>query len=142
MEKGYNMAFGHTPESHDEVLSEINVTPFVDVMLVLLVILILAVPVITHTARLELPQAQTLRDNDGINIVTISVTRDGILFWEDEALEETVLEERLQSFALQDGQPEIRIRGDRQAEYGHIARVMATAQRAGIKKVGFITQPD
>lgn len=136
------MAFGHTPENHDEVLSEINVTPFVDVMLVLLVILILAVPVITHTIRLDLPQAQTLRDSGGIHTITVSVTRDGVLFWEKEMLEEAVLEKRFQSLALQEEQPEIHIRGDRQAEYGHIARVMAAAQRAGIKKVGFITRPD
>lgn len=136
------MAFGHTPENHDEVLSEINVTPFVDVMLVLLVILILAVPVITYTVRLDLPQAQTLRDSGGIHTITVSVTRDGVLFWENEVLEEAILEKRFQSLALQEEQPEIHIRGDRQAEYGHIARVMAAAQRAGIKKVGFITRPD
>lgn len=136
------MAFGHTPENHDEVLSEINVTPFVDVMLVLLVVLMLAVPLITHTVRLDLPQAQTLHGSDGINTVTISITRDGSLFWEGEALEEAILEKRLQSLALQEAQPEIHIRGDKQAEYGHIARVMAAAQRAGIQKVGFITQPD
>ncbi|MCM1129025.1 MAG: biopolymer transporter ExbD [Alistipes senegalensis] len=137
------MAFGYRPpENHDEVLSEINVTPFVDVMLVLLIILILAVPVISHTVKLDLPQAQTLPDKDATNAITIAITRDGTLFWEEEMLGEKVLEKRLQSLAQQDAQPEIRIRGDRQAEYGHIVRVMATAQRAGIRKVGFMTQPD
>lgn len=136
------MAFGRAPENHDEVLSEINVTPFVDVMLVLLVVLILAVPVLTHAVKLDLPQAQAQPDSSQTDAITIAVTRDGILFWEDEALSEEIVEKRLQSLAQQKIQPEIRIRGDRQAEYGHIVRVMVAAQRAGIRKVGFITQPD
>lgn len=136
------MAFGRAPENHDEVLSEINVTPFVDVMLVLLVVLILAVPVLTHAVKLDLPQAQAQPDSSQTDAITIAVTRDGVLFWEDEALPEEIFEKRLQSLAQQKIQPEIRIRGDRQAEYGHIVRVMAAAQRAGIRKVGFITQPD
>ncbi|MCM1512394.1 MAG: biopolymer transporter ExbD [Oxalobacter formigenes] len=137
------MAFGyHPPENHDEALSEINVTPFVDVMLVLLIILILAVPVFTRTVKLDLPQAQTLPDNDKTDVVTIAINRDGMLFWEKEILDEKVLEERFQSLVKQNEQPEIRIHGDRQAEYGHIVRVMAAAQRAGIQKVGFITKPD
>ena len=136
------MAFGRTLENHDEVLSEINVTPFVDVMLVLLVILIFAVPVLTHTVKLDLPHEETLRDNSGGKSITVAVTRDGTLFWEDERLDETTLKERFQAIARQDTQPEIRIRGDRQAKYGHIVRIMAAAQRAGIPKVGFMTQPD
>lgn len=136
------MAFGRAPENHDEVLSEINVTPFVDVMLVLLVVLILAVPVLTHAVKLDLPQAKAQPDSSQTDAITIAVTRDGVLFWEDEALPEEIFEKRLQSLAQQKIQPEIRIRGDRQAEYGHIVRVMAAAQRAGIRKVGFITQPD
>ena len=136
------MAFGRAPENHDEVLSEINVTPFVDVMLVLLVVLILAVPVLTHAVKLDLPQAQAQPDSSQTDAITIVVTRDGILFWENDALPEEIFEKRLQSLAQQKIQPEIRIRGDRQAEYGHIIRVMAAAQRAGIRKVGFITRPD
>lgn len=136
------MAFGRAPENHDEILSEINVTPFVDVMLVLLVVLILAVPVLTHAVKLDLPQAQAQPDSSQTDAITIAVTCDGTLFWEDEALPEEIFEKRLRFLAQQKIQPEIRIRGDRQAEYGHIVRVMAAAQRAGIRKVGFITQPD
>lgn len=136
------MAFGGGLESEDEVLSEINVTPLVDVMLVLLIIFILTVPVLTHTVTLDLPPAQNLPNRIEPGTVTVSITRDGGILWDGETLSEAELEARLQSAAMQQPQPEIQIRGDRRAEYGNVVRAMAAAQRAGITKLGFITRPD
>ena len=136
------MAFGSVPENEDEVLSEINVTPFVDVMLVLLVIFILTVPILTHTVTLNLPQAQNQPNRVEPDTVTISVAKDGDIFWDGELLTEIALEARLASVASQIVQPEIQIRGDQHAKYGDVVRIMAVAQRSGIRKLGFITRPD
>lgn len=136
------MAFGGGLDNEDEVLSEINVTPLVDVMLVLLIIFILTVPVLTHTVALELPKAQNQPSRTETGMVTIAVARDGAILWDGEPLTEDELDARLLSVASQEEQPDIQIRGDRHAEYGNVVKAMAAAQRAGIKKLGFITKPD
>ncbi len=136
------MAFGGGLENDDEVMSEINVTPLVDVMLVLLIIFILTVPVLTHTVTLALPQAQNQPNVIEPATITLAIAKDGTVFWEGEPLTETALEARLQSLAAQDDPPDIQIRGDTQAEYGRVVKTMAAAQRAGIKRLGFITKPD
>ena len=136
------MAFGGGLENEDEVMSEINVTPMVDVMLVLLIIFILTVPVLTHTVTLELPRAQNQPNLIEPGTVTIAIARDGTISWDGETLSEATLDARLLSLAGKESQPEIQIRGDAHAEYGSVVRAMAAAQRAGIKKLGFITKPD
>lgn len=136
------MAFGGGLENDDEVLSEINVTPLVDVMLVLLIIFILTVPVLTHTVTLELPQAYNIPNKIDAGTITLSVEKEGTILWDGEQLSEEQFEMRLQAVAKQKPQPEIQIRGDRQTEYGNVVKAMAAAQRAGIEKLGFITQPD
>ncbi|WAW10275.1 biopolymer transporter ExbD [Oxalobacter vibrioformis] len=136
------MAFGGGLENDDEVMSEINVTPLVDVMLVLLIIFILTVPVLTHTVTLELPQAQNQPNVIELSTVTIAIAKDGTILWDGEALTEAALDARLEALAAQEDQPEIQIRGDTHAEYGSVVKAMAAAQRAGIKKLGFITKPD
>jgi biopolymer transport protein ExbD len=123
-------------------MSEINMTPLVDVMLVLLIIFIIAIPVLTNAVKLDLPRTAATPDEIKPERVTLSVTVDGSVHWNDVALQEHELQVRLGQAAAQQPQPEIAIRGDRKADYEHVIRVMAAAQRAGIAKLGFVTEPD
>lgn len=122
-------------------MSEINMTPLVDVMLVLLIIFIITVPVITHSVKVDLPQASQQPTEVKPDVVTLTVQRDGSLMWNDEELTFENLELRLQAVAQQDKQPELRIQGDKAVEYEKVVQVMAAAQRAGVEKLGFMTEP-
>lgn len=122
-------------------MSEINMTPLVDVMLVLLIIFIITVPVITHSVKVDLPQASQQPTEVKPDVVTLTVQRDGSLMWNDEALTFENLELRLQAVAQQEKQPELRIQGDKAVEYEKVVQVMAAAQRSGIEKLGFMTEP-
>ncbi|WP_334119718.1 ExbD/TolR family protein [Limnobacter sp.] len=122
-------------------MSEINMTPLVDVMLVLLIIFIITVPVITHSVKVDLPQASQQPTEVKPDVVTLTVQRDGSLMWNDEELTFKNLELRLQAVAQQEKQPELRIQGDKAVEYEKVVQVMAAAQRAGVEKLGFMTEP-
>ena len=122
-------------------MSEINMTPLVDVMLVLLIIFIITVPVITHSVKVDLPQASQQPTEVKPDVVMLTVQRDGSLQWNDETLSLPDLTLRLEATARQAKQPELRIQGDRSAEYEKVVQVMAAAQRAGIEKLGFVTEP-
>lgn len=135
------MAFGTGSNDENEVMSEINMTPLVDVMLVLLIIFIITVPVLTHSVKLDLPQAQNSPNLVKPETVTISITADGAIHWNKLPLDETALNERLRAAAQRQPQPEIHIRGDRQVQYENVIKAMAAAQRVGIHKLGFITDP-
>ncbi|MBK4737160.1 ExbD/TolR family protein [Noviherbaspirillum pedocola] len=135
------MAFGGGLDDGDDVVSEINMTPLVDVMLVLLIIFIITVPVLTNSVRLDLPRAQSAINDVKPQTVTISITADGAAHWNEEAVDEAELERRLTAAAARTPQPEIQLRGDRKAAYEHVIRAMAAAQRAGIEKLGFVTEP-
>jgi len=136
------MAFGGGLDDKDDIVSEINMTPLVDVMLVLLIIFIITVPVLTHSVRLDLPRAQNTPNAAQPQAVTISVTADGTVYWNETALDEGTLESMLREAATQTPQPEILIRGDRQVAYENVARIMAAVQRNGILKLGFVTKPN
>ncbi|MCQ8896694.1 biopolymer transporter ExbD [Limnobacter humi] len=125
----------------DDEISEINMTPLVDVMLVLLIIFMITVPVITHSVKVDLPQASQQPTDIKPEVVTLTVKKDGALLWNDDALDLPALEGRLKAAAAQTTQPELRIQGDRHVEYEKVVQVMAAAQRAGLQKLGFITQP-
>ena len=125
----------------EDEISEINMTPLVDVMLVLLIIFIITVPVITHSVKVDLPQATQQPTEVKPEVVTVTVKKDGQLLWNDDALDLPALEGRLKAAAAQSTQPELRIQGDRHVEYEKVVQVMAAAQRAGLQKLGFITQP-
>jgi biopolymer transport protein ExbD len=132
----------HSPfDDQDEVMSEINMTPLVDVMLVLLIIFMLTVPVLTHGVKLDLPKASTVAEQVKPNTVTLSVAADGGLFWDEQAVSANELRQRLERSAALNPQPELRIRGDKKTEYDHIAQVMAMVQQAGIEKLGFVLVP-
>ena len=129
-------------DEEDEVVSAINTTPLVDVMLVLLIIFLITVPVVTTSIQVDLPkEAVEIRETKPENI-TISVDANGRIFWNDLFIANTpALIERLKKVAVLDPQPELQIRGDGRANYEGVGRVVYAAQRAGIAKIGFVTEP-
>ena len=134
------MAIG-TQQDSDDMMSEINMIPFIDVMLVLLIIFIITVPVIKHAVNIELPQASVEKVLDKPENIRLSVDADGVYFWNDQRVDDADLANRLTAAAVQEPQPELHIRGDKAVRYERVAQAMATAQRSGVRKIGFITEP-
>ena len=138
------MAFGMqeaTSDDDTEVMNEINMTPLVDVMLVLLIIFIITVPVMKHAISVELPQASSERQNLKPETIQLSVDAQGGYFLNQTAVTEEVLVNQLQAEAAKQPQPELHIRGDKAVRYEFVAQAMATAKQAGLHKIGFITEP-
>jgi biopolymer transport protein ExbD len=135
------MAFGGNLNDSDDVVSDINMVPLIDVMLVMLIIFIITVPVLTHSVKLELPRADNTPNLVKPETVSLSVTTDGSVFWNDERVTDEQLDQRLEAAARKEQQPEIYFRGDRKVEYERVARVMAAVQRSGVLKLGFVTEP-
>ena len=129
------------PEDDERAMSEINTTPLVDVMLVLLIVFMITIPVITHTVPLELPRVRNLATQTKPENVNIAINKDGQIFWNLSLVDTAQLLERLKSAAVQKPQPEVHVRADQQTRYEKVGTVILTAQRAGIQKVGFITEP-
>ncbi|MDB5944456.1 MAG: exbD [Ramlibacter sp.] len=134
------MAFG-TQDDTDEVMNEINMTPFVDVMLVLLIIFIITVPVMQHSVNVDLPRATNVPQDAKPQTIRLSVDAQGQYFWNEAPIDEKELPRRLKVEAARDPQPELHIRGDREVRYERVAQAMAAAQQAGMRKIGFITEP-
>ncbi len=126
----------------DEVISTINTTPLVDVMMVLLIIFLITIPVVTQTVPLHLPKEANLPLQTKPENILISVTRDGDVFWNQEYVNDIEkLVARLKTRSVENPQPEVDIRGDLEARYESVGKVVVACQRAGIIKVGFITEP-
>ncbi|HEX4938610.1 MAG TPA: biopolymer transporter ExbD [Candidatus Kapabacteria bacterium] len=136
------MAFGSGLDENDEAMSEINMTPLVDVMLVLLIIFIITVPVLTHSVKIDLPRADNTPNEIKPETVNLSVTADAAIHWNENVITFDELEQRLQAAATQQPQPELHLRGDKTVAYEHVIKVMAAAQRAGVHKLGFVTEPN
>jgi biopolymer transport protein ExbD len=134
------MAFG-TQDEPDEVMNEINMTPLVDVMLVLLIIFIITVPVMKHAVNVDLPPASSQREEVKPATVRLSVQADGTYYWNESRVTDEALPALLQAEAAKNPQPDLHIRGDKAVRYERVAQAMAAAQQAGIKKIGFITEP-
>ena len=134
------MAFG-TQDDTDEVMNEINMTPLVDVMLVLLIIFIITVPVMKHAVNIDLPRASSHPQETKPETIRLSVDAQGNYFWNEARTEDKDLVMLLKTAALKTPQPELHIRGDKAVRYERVAQAMAAAQLAGIKKIGFITEP-
>ena len=134
------MAIG-TQQDSDDMMSEINMIPFIDVMLVLLIIFIITVPVIKHAVNIELPQASMEKVLDKPENIRLSVDADGVYFWNDQRVDDADFATRLSAAAAQEPQPELHIRGDKAVRYERVAQAMAVAQRSGVRKIGFITEP-
>lgn len=126
----------------DEVISTINTTPLVDVMLVLLIIFLITIPVVVHSVPVELPKEVNAPTVTKPENILISVNRDGEVFWNRAYVKDNEeLVDRLKTVAVMDPQPEIHIRGDLSARYEAVGKVVFACQRAGIVKLGFITEP-
>jgi biopolymer transport protein ExbD len=137
-----SMNVGPSSGDEDEVMSTINTTPLVDIMLVLLIIFLITIPVVTTSIPLELPKERVeIRETKPENIV-LSVDQAGSIYWNDLRIPSTAaLLDRLKTIAVLVPQPEVQIRGDSRAEYTGVGRIIYAVQRAGIAKVGFITEP-
>jgi len=133
---------GQEGPEEDEVVSAINTTPLVDVMLVLLIIFLITIPVVLHEVPLQLPKERNQPRKTRPENITISVNKEGDVFWGQELITDNEkLVERLKKEAVKDPQPEVHIRGDLNARYESIGRVVFDCQRASIVKVGFIIEP-
>lgn len=135
------MAFGGDFESNDEVMSEINMTPLVDVMLVLLIIFIITVPVLTHSVDIELPRASNVPTEVKPTTIQLAVDAAGEVYWNENKVTAAELATRLSVAAATTPQPEVHLRGDRTVAYEHVVKTMAAVQSAGILKLGFVTEP-
>jgi biopolymer transport protein ExbD len=134
------MAFG-TQDDTDDVMNEINMTPLVDVMLVLLIIFIITVPVMKHAVNIDLPRATNQPQDSKPETARLSVDAQGSYFWNEGKVEDKDLAGVLAAAAAQEPQPELHIRGDKEVRYERVAQAMAAAQQAGLRKIGFITEP-
>jgi biopolymer transport protein ExbD len=136
------MTVGPAEGDEDEVVSAINTTPLVDVMLVLLIIFLITIPVVTTSIPVTLPKERNeIRETKPENI-TISVDAAGGIYWNDLRIPTTsALIERLKKISVLTPQPEVQVRGDGSARYESVGRIIYACQRAGIAKVGFITEP-
>ena len=134
------MAFG-TQDDTDDVMNEINMTPLVDVMLVLLIIFIITVPVMKHAVNIDLPRANNQPQQVKPETVRLSVDASGTYYWNETAIADRDLPSMLRDAAAKNPQPELHIRGDKAVRYERVAQAMAAAQQANLRKIGFITEP-
>jgi biopolymer transport protein ExbD len=135
------MSIGSSGEE-DEVVSTINTTPLVDVMLVLLIIFLITIPVVTQTIAMSLPKETNIARQTKPENIEVSVNKDGDVFWNGQAVADNeALFQRLKKIAVLNPQPEIHIRGDEKSRYESIGRVVFACQRAAILKISFVTEP-
>lgn len=136
------MAFGRLERTQGpEPMSEINVTPLVDVMLVLVVIFILTAPLLANSIRLELPRVQGTQPGAAPQSVTVSVDKEGQAFLDGEALAQDALAARLKDVAARRPDTEVQLRADAAVPYGRVAELMGAAQAAGLSRIGFVAEP-
>jgi biopolymer transport protein ExbD len=137
------MAMNVGSDADDEIIGTINTTPLVDVMLVLLIIFLITIPVVTTSVKVDLPKEKNLiRETKPENVI-ISVNATGNIYLYDTPIKNSAdLVDRMKTFAVKDPQPEVQIRGDARSDFEAVGRVMYAVQRAGIVKVGFITEPN
>ena len=137
-----SMNLGSGNGGDDEPLTEMNMTPLIDVMLVLLIIFLITIPVVTQSVGVKLPAETNVPRQTKPENIEIAVTRDGDVYWGMQLVRDNdELVSRLKKIATQQPQPEVHIRGDSEVRYESVGRVVVAAQRAGIYKVGFITEP-
>ena len=139
---GMNVSSGGG-DGEGEILSAINTTPLVDVMLVLLIIFLITIPVITKTVKLDLPKATNISTQTKPENITIAVDVRGNIYWKESLVpNQQALADLIRNAAVVVPQPEIHVRGDRNVRYEYVGRVILMLQKGGIQKVGFISEPD
>jgi len=136
------MAFGSFDSKPGApTMSEINMVPLIDVMLVLLVIFMITAPLLTHSIKINIPQASAQAAAAEAATIDLAVDGQGRMYWNDESMDPDTLQERLAQAAASDPQPELRLRADRDTRYETLARIMGEAKSSGIAKMGFVTRP-
>jgi biopolymer transport protein ExbD len=129
-------------EGEDEVVSAINTTPLVDVMLVLLIIFLITIPVVTHTVPVKLPADRNQPTQTKPENVIIAIDKDGDMFWNEKPVADIpALMDKLKVIAVKNPQPEVHIRADEGGRYEFVGKVVSALQRSSIFKIAFITQP-
>src|SRR3984957_75593 len=137
------MAINVGGDSEGDMMADINVTPLVDVMLVLLIIFIITIRVIIQQVNVQLPKATNLPTQTKPENITIAVDRQGAIYWNTKLLANMdELKSQLRGIVREDPQPEVHIRGDANVRYQFVGQVLVTTQQIGIRKVAFITEPD
>ena len=135
------MSFGNSFDSDSAAMAEINMTPLVDVMLVLLIIFMITIPVLNHSVKIDLPRAVNQPNQVKPQTINLAIDNDGKLYWNGFVIDEATMKARIAVAAREEPQPELHLRADRKTEYERVARVMAAAQSGGLGKIGFITEP-
>lgn len=135
------MSMGSLSEADDDFNPEINTTPLVDVMLVLLIIFIITIPVMNHSVNIDLPRASNQPDLVKPENINLAIDAQGQVFWDAQAIDPEQLQQRIALAAAKNPQPELHLRAERTTQYEKVAQVMAAAQSGGLGKIGFITDP-
>jgi len=135
------MAMGSLSDSDDDFNPEINTTPLVDVMLVLLIVFMITIPAMNHSVKIDLPRAASQPDQAKPDNINLAIDAQGQLFWNEQTIDAAQLETRIADAAKKNPQPELHLRAERTTQYEKVAQVMAAAQFGGLSKIGFITDP-
>lgn len=128
-------------KTHNTPMVEINVTPLVDVMMVLLIIFIITAPLLTHALNVNLPQVTSQSEPRKPEEITVTINGQGQTYWDGQLVDAAALEKRLTAAAQRNPQPVLRLRADRNTLYQRLAEIMAKAQNAGVTRLGFVTEP-
>ena len=128
-------------DEDDGLMNEINMTPLVDVMLVLLIVFMVTIPVIRHAVKIDLPHASSQKEDTKPAQVTVSIDADGNLLWDEQKISDETLQAKIAAAAQQNPQPELHLSADRKVAYEKVAEVMSAAQAGGLTKIGFVTEP-
>ncbi|KVM99508.1 MULTISPECIES: biopolymer transporter ExbD [unclassified Burkholderia] len=134
-----NPSFGD--EDDDGLMNEINMTPLVDVMLVLLIIFLVTIPAMHHAVKIDLPRASSQPVEVKPKTIDVAIESDGTVLWDDQPVSATDLQSRIAQAAQTNPQPELHLRADRKVAYERVAEVMSAAQAGGLTKLGFVTEP-
>jgi biopolymer transport protein ExbD len=135
------MAMGSLSDDTDDFNPEINTTPLVDVMLVLLIIFIITMPVVNHAVKVNLPHANSQPAELKPDNIELSITANGQMSWNGQAIDEVALRERIAVAAAQQPVPALHLRAERSTPYERVAQLMSTAQAGGLTQIGFVTEP-
>ncbi|CAM2193716.1 Biopolymer transport protein exbD1 [Paraburkholderia kururiensis] len=129
-------------DDDDGLMNEINMTPLVDVMLVLLIVFMVTIPVIRHAVKIDLPHASSQKEETKPAQVSVSVQADGTIVWDKTPVDLDTLRAKIAAAAQQQPQPELHLNADRTVPYEKVAQVMSAAQAGGLTKIGFVTDPN
>ena len=128
-------------DDDDGLMNEINMTPLVDVMLVLLIVFMVTIPVIRHAVKIDLPHASSQKEDTKPAQINVSIEADGTVLWDGTKVDEAALNQKIAAAAQTAPQPELHLNADRKVQFERVAQVMSAAQNGGLTKLGFVTDP-